>query len=146
VVYNSLSAADLHAHRRILDSSAYARGISGVQITAGMPGIISIGNIASYLCYDESCNHPVPESSVRHLILKDMQVLASSAPQFQQDPTFCMGSPPGNGACAGNRKVYPGGRSFFSLNGQQYPTIPVAATQGEVWRFTNSAASATYDL
>ncbi len=152
VVYNSLSAADYDIHiPSYMPTGAYwihphMHGISGVQISAGMSGIISIGNIASYLCYDESCNHPVPESSVRHLILKDMQVLASGAPQFQQDPTFCTGSPPGNGVCAGNRKVYPGGRWFFSLNGQQYPTIPVAATQGEVWRFTNSAASATYDL
>ena len=155
VVYNSLSAADYDIKiPSYHPAGAYwihphMHGISVDQISAGMSGIISIGNIAAYLCYDESCDHPVPESSVRHLILKDMQVLASGDPQFEQNASFCMGSPPGNGVCAGNPQAYPGGRWFFTLNGQKYPTIPVAApTKGEaeVWRLTNASSNATYDL
>jgi FtsP/CotA-like multicopper oxidase with cupredoxin domain len=152
IVYNALSASDYDI-RLPGDHPAgafwihpHVHGISGNQIAMGMAGIISVGNVASYLCYDEGCFHPVPESSVRHLILKDMQVLAGGFPQYQQNPTFCSGSPAGDGACSGNLANYPGGYWFFTVNGQQFPTIPVSPPRGDVWRIQNASASATYNL
>ena len=53
---------------------------------------------------------------------------------------------PGQGQTANGGGNYTGGRWFFTLNGLQYPTIPVTAGQGEIWRITNASGSATYDL
>lgn len=128
----------------------HMHGIALNQLSAGLSGIISIGRAADYACVDEICQYPVPESIVRHLILKDMQVLPGNQTQFQEDPAFCANQPDGtpvaNGQCAGDPGAYPGGLWFFTLNGQQYPTIPLGSADGEIWRFTNTSGSASYDL
>ncbi len=152
VVYNRLSAMDYDIRLPKTHPAGafwmhpHVHGIAQNQIAMGMAGIVSVGKVASYLCYDAGCADPVPESSVRHLILKDMQVLAGDIPQYQQDPEFCSGSRAWNGVCSGNPENYSGGNWFFTVNGQQYPTIPVSKAQGEVWRFTNASASASYRL
>ena len=116
---------------------------------------------------------PWPEASVRHLILKETQVLAGGTIAFdsgdqavadgemlnQEDPDFCAqfpastdevrhGSCPGqnNAADEGDGNDYTGGKWYFTVNGQQYPTIPVKDPDGEIWRITNAAASLSYDL
>jgi hypothetical protein len=89
---------------------------------------------------------------VRHLILKDMQVKADGVALFQQEPTFCAPpsgavvgpNPAGDGVCVGTG-AFANGHWFFTVNGQQFPTIPVAGT-GEVWRFQNASGSASYNL
>ncbi|QGM48207.1 copper oxidase [Methylocystis heyeri] len=128
----------------------HVHGIALNQLSAGLSGIITIGKAASYACGDEDCAKPILETDIRHLIIKDMQVLAGNAPQFQEDPGFCANQPDktpiGNGMCAGDPGAYAGGSWFFTLNGQRYPTIPVASGDGELWRFTNASGSASYDL
>ena len=133
----------------------HMHGISLNQISAGLSGIISIGNAAAYLCGDDQCRRPVPESQVRHLILKDIQVKSGpngGIPQFQSDPGFCPptavpGEAPRNGSCAADAGAYPdGGRWFFPVNGQQYPEIGIKSADGEIWRLQNASGSATYDL
>jgi L-ascorbate oxidase len=128
----------------------HVHGLALNQLSAGLSGIISIGDVAAYACADESCHYPVPESAVRHLILKDMQLFSDNTGFFQEDPDFCAGQPSdaplGEGQCSGDPSAYPGGRWLFTVNGQRYPTIPVASADGEVWRFTNASGSASYDL
>ncbi len=128
----------------------HMHGVALNQLSAGLAGLISIGAVGDYACADEACAHPLPDFMVRHIILKDMQVLPGNKTQFQEDPAFCAnqpaGTPVGKGLCAGDPGAYPGGYWFFTLNGQQYPGIPLATADGEIWRFTNTSGSATYRL
>jgi FtsP/CotA-like multicopper oxidase with cupredoxin domain len=132
----------------------HMHGDAGNQIAAGMSGIISVGSVGTYACGDELCYQPFPDGKVRHLIIKDMQVLAGpngGTGMFQQDPTLCdefpmPGEPTRNGSCQGDPATYPGDLWFFTVNGQQFPTIPIATGDGEIWRFQNASASATYDI
>jgi L-ascorbate oxidase len=75
----------------------------------------------------------------------------------QEEPSFCNPSPgpaeaPRKGFCPGVKSSdeggsdYTGGRWLFSLNGQPYPTIPVATAGGEIWRITTASGSVSYDL
>jgi FtsP/CotA-like multicopper oxidase with cupredoxin domain len=130
----------------------HLHGIALNQVSAGLAGIISIGSVGQYACRDRGCTQPVPDTAVRHLILKDMQVKPDGVALFQEDTDFCTrpasaGTTPaaaGDGACAGTG-TYVNGNWFFTVNGQQFPTIPVAST-GEVWRFQNASGSASYRL
>jgi FtsP/CotA-like multicopper oxidase with cupredoxin domain len=74
----------------------------------------------------------------------------------QEDPDFCAPTPGPSesarqGACAGRDNTadggdnYEGGKWYFTLNGQTYPTVSVRSS-GEVWRLTNSSGSRSYDL
>jgi L-ascorbate oxidase len=56
---------------------------------------------------------------------------------------ICSSTRSRNGAYRPN---FQGGKWFFSINGQVYPSISLKAPLGEVWRITNASASATYDL
>lgn len=90
-------------------------------------------------------------------MLKDSQVLPDSTVQDQEDPDFCApnlthGEPSRQGSCAGQSSTddgatnYAGGKWFFTLNGQPYPTMRVKTKTGEIWRITNASGSVTYDL
>ena len=157
----------------------HIHGLALNQVSSGLAGIISVGSAGDYALGDLS-ETPLPESNVRHLILKDMQVLASEpALPFangnaavadgevlnQQASPFCnqvplAGELPRFGRCAaqilrspiskptwgsgsGN---FPGGVWYFTVNGQQYPTINVTEADGELWRLTNASGAVTYDL
>jgi L-ascorbate oxidase len=135
----------------------HAHGIALNQVSAGMAGIITIGNVGDYVCTKKSCSAFAKTIGVRHIILKDTQILADGALQDEEDPDFCLPSaatpgPLGQGFCpgqdqtAGGGSNYTNGRWFFTLNGQQFPDIPVAAAGGEIWRITNASGSVTYDL
>ena len=137
----------------------HAHGIALNQVTAGMAGIITIGNTKDYLCNDAGCATFSKTIGVRHMILKDTQVLADGTLKDQEDPDFCLptseispAGPLGQGYCPGQDHSgdeggnYTGGRWFFTINGQQFPNIPMTAAGGEIWRITNASASITYDL
>jgi L-ascorbate oxidase len=147
----------------------HVHGLAVNQVSSGMAGIISIGMVGDYASGDLS-KAPFPEANVRHLVLKDMQVLAAGTIMFntpvvvtdgevmnQEDPTFCaqfpaspaeirQGSCPGadNSSTGGNN--YTGGTWFLTVSGQQFPTIRMTEPDGEVWRLTNASANLTYDL
>jgi FtsP/CotA-like multicopper oxidase with cupredoxin domain len=97
----------------------HIHGLSLNQVTSGLAGIISVGSAGDYAFGDLS-GAQFPESSVRHLILKDMQVMAANpvqkfangtSPTFngevlnQQAALFCNQSrgedPPRLGSCPG---------------------------------------------
>jgi len=128
----------------------HVHGLALNQLSAGLSGIISIGNVAAYACANEACTQPIKESSLRHLIIKDMQVLGDHSGKFEEDPDFCANgpanAPAGNGVCPGDPKAYPGGQWFFTLNGQKYPSIRLGSPDGELWRLTNASGSASYNL
>jgi FtsP/CotA-like multicopper oxidase with cupredoxin domain len=148
----------------------HVHGVAVNQVSGGMAGIISVGKVGDYASGDLN-KAPFPESNVRHLVLKDMQVLAAGTYMFangsatvangvvqnQEDPTFCtqfpatptevrQGSCPGadNSSSGGNN--YTGGTWFLSVSGQQFPTIDMTEPDGEIWRLTNASANITYDL
>jgi FtsP/CotA-like multicopper oxidase with cupredoxin domain len=137
----------------------HIHGISYNQISAGMAGIITVGNVADYVCRDPGCAQLTADLGVRHLLLKDSQVLADGTLQDQPDPAFCLpasGVAPagtlGRGACPGQDQTANGGTDYtngqwaFTVNGNRYANIPIASAAGEVWRITNTSGSATYDL
>jgi L-ascorbate oxidase len=138
----------------------HVHGITQDQITAGLSGIITVGQLSDYACAGASCgagNQALPP--VRHLILKDTQVLADGTIQNKLRSNFCGGpgvivdaAMPGQGACAGVDQSpmgagnFAGGRWYFTVNGQQYPSITLGAPAGQILRIVNASAGATYDL
>jgi FtsP/CotA-like multicopper oxidase with cupredoxin domain len=148
----------------------HVHGLTLNQVSSGMAGIITIGSAGDY-AHNDTDNMPFPESNIRHLTLKDIQVLAAQQNlQFengtadvvngevrnQEDPNFCtqfpadasevrQGSCPGaNNAPDGND--YTGGKWYFTVSGQQYPTARMTNPDGEIWRLTNASGSVSYDL
>jgi FtsP/CotA-like multicopper oxidase with cupredoxin domain len=134
----------------------HVHGLTSNQITAGLAGIITVGSPSDYL----PGFSPSP-SSVRHLVLKDLQVFADGTISTQGDPDFCSpspnpdaGEPPREGFCPGASFVdqdgddgdYTGGRWFFTVTGQVYPQVHVNPSSGELWRLVNASASRTYVL
>jgi L-ascorbate oxidase len=148
----------------------HVHGIALNQVASGLAGIISIGSVGQYAHGDRS-NAAFPDANVRHLVLKDMQVLAAGNIMFengpanvangevlaQQDPDFCSqypvlptevrkGSCPGADLSNDGGNDYTGGTWFFTVSGQQYPTLTLSEPDGEMWRLTNASGSLSYDL
>jgi FtsP/CotA-like multicopper oxidase with cupredoxin domain len=148
----------------------HAHGIALNQVSSGLAGIITIGNVSDY-ARGNTAQAPLPDAQIRHLILKDIQVLAAGTVKFehgsalvangevlnQQDPEFCTQKPSGasearHGSCPGKRDSdsggndYTGGRWYFTVNGEPYPTIRMTEPDGEVWRIVNASGSVSYDL
>jgi L-ascorbate oxidase len=141
----------------------HIHGLSLNQVSSGLAGIISVGDPKDYLA--------TAFGTVRHLILKDMQVLAAGSVQYgdrnvtvadgevqnQQTGEFCEardnGGPdarlgfcdggPGDGA---NGQSFVGSRWYFTINGQVFPTIHVTSPKGEIWRIINASAQLSYRL
>jgi FtsP/CotA-like multicopper oxidase with cupredoxin domain len=133
----------------------HVHGLAFNQMSYGMAGIITIGSVSDILALTHSSATQVTPA-VRHLTLKDMEILPDSTVLSQEDPGFCNPDPdpselPRNGFCPGvdnsgdDGGNYVGGKWIFSINGQEYPTITLAPT-GEVWRFTHASGSRSYQL
>jgi L-ascorbate oxidase len=148
----------------------HVHGLSLNQVSQGMAGIISIGEVSDY-AHGDARDTPFPNASVRHLILKDMQVTAGGTVQFdsgpqtvqpgevlnQEDPNFCaqfpadgsevrQGSCPGVDTTADGGSNFVGGKWFFTVNGRTFPSVNMSDPDGEVWRLTNASGSLSYDL
>ena len=127
----------------------HLHGIALNQVTAGLSGVITVGKPED-VCGGARCVAQISAGNVRHMTLKDMQVLANSSLKTQQDPTFCgdppTGSPPGfcPGALGGDAD-YTGGSWFHTVNGQVFPTVDVGRS-GDVWRILNASGSRSYEL
>lgn len=148
----------------------HIHGLSLNQVSAGLSGIITIGAVSDY-AHGDATGRAFSDANVRHLILKDMQVTAAGTAQFengpaaiedgevlnQEDPDFCTQLPASAaeqrpGACTGADKSgddgnnFAGGQWYFTVNGQQYPTIRITDPDGEIWRLTNASGSVSYNL
>jgi FtsP/CotA-like multicopper oxidase with cupredoxin domain len=147
----------------------HVHGIALNQVVEGMSGLLTIGNVGDNVKGDSSST-PWPNSNVRHIMLKEIQVLPGGIVQFdsgpqqtspgevlnQEDPDFCAqfpgpnesrrGSCPGQDNSADGGTNFVGGRWYMTLNGQVYPTVPITAPDGEIWRVGTGAGSLSWDL
>ena len=147
----------------------HVHGIALNQLVEGMSGIITIGHVSDNVHGDVAAT-TWPDSNVRHLMLKEIQVLAGGTISFdsgpqpvangevlnQEDPDFCaqfpatgdvrQGSCPGQDNTADEGNNYTGGKWYMTVNGQQFPTVPITAPDGEVWRVATGAGSVSWDL
>jgi FtsP/CotA-like multicopper oxidase with cupredoxin domain len=151
---------------------AHVHGIALEQLSHGMAGILTIGNIGDNVTGDINTTR-WPNANVRHLMLKDIQVMAANpaidfnggaGPVAVADGEvyahtfsgFCNqfplpGDAPRNGSCPGvsgapGANDFTGGVWYFTINGVKYPTIPIAEPDGEIWRISNGAGSLSWDL
>ena len=132
----------------------HAHGLSLNQVTAGLAGLITVGDISHYRCGTKPCDPN--KIKVRHLLLKDTQLRTDGTLKLQEDTQFCGNLDKastellGKGFCpggtpneGGNSVDYSGGKWYFTVNGMPDPTIPVTSA-GEIWRIANMSGSATY--
>ncbi|HEX4505171.1 MAG TPA: multicopper oxidase domain-containing protein [Alphaproteobacteria bacterium] len=135
----------------------HVHGIAMNQIASGLAAIITIGDIKDYVCKDAACAATLRRMPIRHMLLKDAQVVTGNRLKNEQDLEFCQArggaapETPGRGFCKGvdlgaGRPDYTRGRWYFSLNGAPYPAIAMSNAAGEIWRITNTSANATYNL
>jgi len=107
----------------------HVHGIALNQLVEGLSGLITIGRVGDSVRGD-AANTPWPNANVRHLMLKEIQVLAAgtigfdSGPQpvvngevlNQEDPDFCAQFPdPGevrHGSCPGADNSADGGNNY----------------------------------
>jgi FtsP/CotA-like multicopper oxidase with cupredoxin domain len=127
----------------------HTHGVALNQVTAGMSGVITIGTPED-MCADATCVAQVRAGNIRHVTLKDTQILPNGAVNTQEEPTFCGDPPNGSpqGFCAGVAGVdadFTGGAWYHTINGQVFPTIQVGPA-GDIWRILNSSGSRSYDL
>jgi FtsP/CotA-like multicopper oxidase with cupredoxin domain len=148
----------------------HIHGIALNQVSSGLAGIITIGKVGDF-AHADADNSPFSEANVRHMTLKDIEVVAAQKNlQFvnggadvvdgevlnQEDPTFCTQLPADasevrQGSCPGADNTpdgnnYTGGKWYFTVSGQQFPTVRMTNPDGEIWRLTNASGSLSYDL
>ena len=117
----------------------HAHGISLNQVTSGMAGIITVGQVRDYV------NGLPGDVGIRHLILKDVQVNSDNSLNQEYDPAFCGDMPYATAGQCSSSPLSPSSRWYFTINGQKNPHITVKP-KGEIWRITNASGSATYEL
>jgi len=117
----------------------HVHGDSFNQVSAGLSGIITVGQPSDYIA------NLSPDIGIRHLILKDVQLIKATNKLIVQDAQD-------SGACdlpsttAGICNSSDGTTTwYFSINGQLNPTVTVDSP-GQIWRITNASADATYEL
>jgi hypothetical protein len=130
---------------------SHAHGLSLNQVSAGLATLLTIGR-PDYLCDGPGCSRRGGEASLRHLVLKDAQVMPDGRLKLQEDPDFCGKPDPkdsrplGKGSCPGWGSTYRGGSWALTVNGQVDPEIELSQPTGQVWRILNASANATYWL
>src|SRR4051794_15507241 len=146
----------------------HVHGIALNQVVQGLAGLLTIGSVGDMVRGDTTSVR-FPDANVRHMLLKEIQVLAAGTVDFdsgpqpvvngevlnQEDPGFCapiqgshevrQGSCPGQDSRP-DGSDFTGGKWYFTVSGQQFPTIPVTDPDGEIWRIASAAGSLSYDL
>jgi L-ascorbate oxidase len=132
----------------------HVHGLSLNQISEGMAGLITIGSPSDYLG-DLAGRYGLHDGiTVRHLMLKDIEVQKDGTVLSQQDPDFCDPDPGPirPGWCPGvvvtsdsGSTDFTGGRWIFSVSGQVFPSETIQG-KGEVWRIASGSGSRGYSL
>ena len=131
----------------------HAHGLALNQVAAGLATPLTIGR-ADYLCGSSGCAGRSGAPRIRHLVLKDTQIMPDGQPPAAggRGPSAASrgratAAPVGKGRCRGSgglhSKEAPG---RFTVNGQLDPAIAVGDRRGEVWRILNASANVTYWL
>jgi FtsP/CotA-like multicopper oxidase with cupredoxin domain len=146
----------------------HVHGIALNQVVQGLSGLLTVGSVGDNVTGDTG-NARFPDANVRHMLLKEIQVLAAGTVNFdsgpqpvangevlnQEDPEFCAPTPAAGerrqGSCPGRNNGpdgtnFTGGKWYFTVSGQLFPTIPITAPDGEIWRIGTAAGSLSYDL
>lgn len=129
----------------------HAHGLALNQVAAGLAIPLTIGR-PDYLCGAPGCSARGGAGRVRHLVLKDAQVMPDGRLRLQETWPFCGKPDPsetrprGKGGCPGSGPEYVGGTWAITVNGQVDPEIELADQKGEVWRILNASGSATHWL
>jgi FtsP/CotA-like multicopper oxidase with cupredoxin domain len=147
----------------------HVHGIALNQVVQGMSGLLTIGHVGDNV-HGDAANVPFPDANVRHIMLKEIQVLPAgtinfdSGPQTvadgevlnQEDTSMCQqlpnpgevrqGSCPGQDNSGGGGNNYTGAKWYMTVNGQQFPAIPITAPDGEIWRVGTGGGSFSWDL
>jgi L-ascorbate oxidase len=132
----------------------HVHGLSLNQVSEGLSGLITLGSVGDYASGDAGGGR-WPAANVRHLMLKETQVLANGEILHQQDADFCEQFPARGevrkGSCPGkndpdDRRDFTGGKWYMTVNGQQFPTVSITAPDGEIWRVASGAGNLTWDL
>jgi L-ascorbate oxidase len=87
---------------------SHIHGISLNQISTGLSGTITVGDVGDYVCNHDACSSFFATLPIRDMVIKDLQVLADGTRQDEQDSAMCLSPttggvilPPLNGYCAG---------------------------------------------
>lgn len=150
----------------------HVHGIAKAQVSSGMASMIVVGDINKQLCAmpapdgaapPAQCQDRIPPEAVKHLILKDAQIVKKTASPdsystyADQEPDFCGSNKLDSsnaGECAADPTTFsPGsdwdaksGKWVFTVNGQKMPHWEIGPDKYEVWRVQNASANVTYHL
>ena len=128
----------------------HMHGVALNQVTSRACPASSPSGRPQDMCADAQCVAQVRAGNVRHLTLKDMQILADGSDQ-QSAGADVLRRPAGRLAARVLRRGHattatsPAARWYHTINGQVFPTINVGAN-GDIWRILNSAGSRSYEL
>jgi L-ascorbate oxidase len=133
----------------------HVHGLAESQVAKGLSGMITIGDLGDYVCDRPLCLAFGSKPKVRHIALRDSQLVPNSLAGVQ--PSYSISPTPDAQQC--NPDIQPGeqrngycpftlkhGRWFFTLNGQVFPKLTIDGASGEIWRILNASPTMTYDL
>jgi FtsP/CotA-like multicopper oxidase with cupredoxin domain len=146
----------------------HAHTLSGMQVAAGLSGLISVGDACSFgglsassraaFCRDTPAGSVLrADIPVRTMILKDVQIAQKGTKQSAMGGSIaatCAGTANafGNGWCkysvknATTNTVTASGVWLFTVNGQIAPDVPMFTGRTEIWRLANVTANTVYNL
>lgn len=131
-------------------------GLSGLIFVKGRPAVAGGGVGASGGARPQDASKPVA-SIERFMMLKDIQVAIDDAtapsieahvlPAADRRSDLC-GQPAPDTVTPMGMCLSPDNKQgwLFTVNGQVFPRVAVAAREQQIWRIANSSADITYDL
>jgi len=157
-----------HAHLHGIALEQLSAGMSGL-LTIGSVGDIVTGDVNSARWPDANVRHMLlKEVQVAAAGTRDFGATCGNVPCGPQpvadgeieghtDAEFCAqfpatGDPPRKGSCPGqdargdDDDNFAGGTWYFTVNGIQYPSIPITNPDGEIWRLGTGAGSLSWHL
>ncbi|CAM2940138.1 Multicopper oxidase mco [Legionella steigerwaltii] len=137
----------------------HLHGLTSAQISMGMRGMITIGQVSDYVSIPGLTNTQV-DNSTSYLALQDSQLLPGTPTYINTnpDPTFCPATPnasegntpnrqgfcPGQNSSAIEGGNYIGGSWYHSVSGLVYPQVNV--TNQEILAIANVSDSTSYNI
>jgi FtsP/CotA-like multicopper oxidase with cupredoxin domain len=132
----------------------HTHGYSAALTAGGTTGLITIGDLADYLCIETTAGCAAPRNlPVRMLVLKDAEILPDRGGwRLAHERVYpledaCTQSAGRDEERRGECNDYRGRRWLFTVNGARYPLIGGAVPgRAEVWRIVNASPNMSYRL